>query len=233
VGSCSVFEAIKMTRNARDAGAGHVMLTPPFYYRLDEDSFYTFIAMVAEAVPDMAIMLYDQPWRGNLATSLTATLLQRVTDIPNVLSLKYGGPGIYVAMISTIPMFKDRFNFIDNSLGFTSSVGHIHGSASFISGPASWWPEFELEFFRLLEAGDFGGADRWHAKIGPYMWLHQSEGGPGWRELQDSAIIKAALDFVGLHGGPTRPPFRGVNNEERLVINAVLDDLGVRQAVPV
>ena len=64
------------------------------------------------------------------------------------------------------------------------------------------------------------------------MWLHQSEGGPGWRGLQDAAIIKAAQDFVGLHGGPSRPPFRGVNNEERLVINAVLDDLGVRQAVP-
>ena len=228
VGSCSVFEAIEMTRNAHEAGADHVMLTPPFYYRLDDDSFYTFISMVAEAVPDMAIMLYDQPWRGHLATSLTATLLQRVTDIPNVQSLKYGGPGIYVQMINTIPMFKDRFAFIDNSLGFTSSVGHIHGSASFISGPASWWPEFELAYWDLLEKGDYDEADRMHARLAPYMHFFMGEEfttGEPYPYYFGASLVKASLDYVGLKGGTVRPPFTALGDDDKKALFRILDDI--------
>ena len=228
VGSCSVFEAIEMTRNAHEAGAGHVMLTPPFYYRLDDDSFYTFISMVAEAVPGMAIMLYDQPWRGHLATSLTTTLLQRVADIPNVLSLKFGGPGIYVQMISTIPMLKDRYAFIDNSLGFTSSVGHMHGSASFISGPASWWPEFELEYWDLLEQGTYGEADRMHAKLAPYMHFFMGEEfttGEPYPYYFGASIVKGSLDYVGLKGGAVRPPFSALGDDDKKVLFRILDDI--------
>ena len=228
VASCNMFEAIEMTKNAREAGVGHVMLCPPWYYRLDEDSFFTFIRSVAEAVPEMAIMLYDQPWRGHLDTSLTATLLKRCAEIPNVVSLKYGGPATFVAMISAIPQFRERFAFIDNSLGFTSTVGHIHGNASFISGPASWWPEFELAYWDLLEQGAYGEADRMHARLAPYMHFFMGEeftSGEAYPYYFGASIIKGTLDYVGLKGGAVRPPFAPLGEADKKVLFRILDDI--------
>ena len=229
--SLNLDEVIALSQGAVDAGAEYVMISPPCYYPISQEGMYEWYRILTESI-DAGIMIYDQSWRQDIGTSLGVELIGQLAEFPGIVSLKYGAPNIIEPMVEALDRFADRFAFIDNSLGYTSTLAYMHGAAGFISGPSTWWPEFELEFFRLLEAGDFAGAERWHAKIGPYMWLHQSEGGPGWRGLQDAAIIKAAQDFVGLHGGPSRPPFRGVNNEERLVINAVLDDLGVRQAVP-
>ena len=50
-------------------------------------------------------------------------------------------------------------------------MAHMHGGTGFISGPASWWPEFELEFFDLMEKGEYAEAERWRARLAPYVEL--------------------------------------------------------------
>ena len=93
VASCNLTDAIEMVQNAADVGAGYVMLAPPYYYRLDHDAFVEWVRAIATAVPDIAIMLYDQPWRGEgSGTTIDYQLLEAVADFPSVVSLKYGGP---------------------------------------------------------------------------------------------------------------------------------------------
>ncbi len=229
--SLNLDDVIALSQGAIDAGAEYVMIAPPCYYPISQDSLYDWYRIITDSI-DAGVMIYDQSWRQELGTTLGVELIGRLAELPGIVSLKYGAPNIIEPMVEALERFADRFAFIDNSLGYTSTVAYMHGATGFISGPATWWPEFELEFFRLLEAGDFAGADRWHARIGPYMGLHQSEGGPGWQGLQDAAIIKAAQGYVGLHGGPSRPPFHGVTDEQREAIHQVLDQLGVRRAVP-
>ena len=45
----------------------------------------------------------------------------------------------------------------------------MHGATGWISGPSSWWPEFELGILDLLEDGKYKEADKEHARITPYM----------------------------------------------------------------
>ena len=228
VASTNLHEAIDLTRTAQDAGAQHVMLAPPFYYRLDDDSFLAWVTAVSEAVPDIALMLYDQPWRAGLATNLNLPLIERMADIPNVVSLKYGSPATFVAMITAIPNFKDRFAFIDNSLGFTSTVGHIHGGSGFIAGPAGWWPEFELEYWDLLEAGHYAEADRFHARLAPYMYYFMGEeftDGEDYPYHFGSSLIKASLEFVGLKGGVVRPPFQALGDAAKKELFRIMEDI--------
>ena len=113
-------------------------------------------------------------------------------------------------MPAVIDRFADRFAFIDNSLGFTSVVSHMHGATGHISGPVTWWPEFELRFFDLMEEGQYAEADRWHARLAPYMAWHHGEHWESQRYVFDAAVVKASLEYVGLHGGPVRPPFRAL-----------------------
>ena len=239
IASCNVFDAIEMAKNAFDAGAGHIMLCPPFYFRLDDESFFSWIKTVADAVPEVAIMLYDQPWRGHLSTNLTFPLLQRVSEeVPQVVSMKYGSPSTYMPMITAVPAYKDRFAFIDNSLGYTSTVGHIHGSTSFISGPASWWPEFELKYWDLLEAGEYAEADRWHARLAPYMNFFVGEeftpgeehgyyfaSGDPHAYYFGASIMKASLEFVGLTGGSPRPPFTALDEAVKKHLFRIMEEI--------
>ena len=43
----------------------------------------------------------------------------------------------------------------------------------------------------------------------------------------DAAMVKAAMDFVALYGGPVRPPPRNFTSEGREQLSATLDDLNV------
>ena len=104
-----------------------------------------------------ASWVYDQSWRVGLGTQLGMPLIERLAGLDNVVSLKYGSPNIMEDTVVALERFSDRFAFIDNSLAYTAGLSHMHGATDFISGPSTWWPEFELQFFRFLEEGEYPG----------------------------------------------------------------------------
>ena len=232
VQSLSLDEAVSGSQQLIDAGARYVMIPPPCYYPIDEDALFEWYRTLAESL-EAGIMIYDQSWRVGLGTKLTVPLIERLADLPNIVSLKYGGPGILEEMVGALDRFADRFAFVDNSLGYTAAIAHMHGATSFISGPATWWPEFELELFRLLEDGDYVAAERWHARMAPYLEIFQGDGGLGLHALNDAALVKASLEYVGLYGGPLRPPFRAAAAAEKSDVYALLDRIGAKKPIAV
>lgn len=228
VASCDIREAIARAEDARRAGATCVMCPPPYYYRLSKDAFVDWYRRLTEAV-DIGIMVYDQSWRSELGTSISLPVMERLTAIPNVISLKYGSPNLFMDMIDALERYAERFAFIDNSLAYTATVSHMHGGTGFISGPSTWWPDFELHYFDLLEAGDYAEADRWHARIAPYMQYHRDEEFGGSSHYFPAALIKACLEYVGLYGGPVRPPFQALTSAQKDEVFGVLESMGVKK----
>jgi dihydrodipicolinate synthase/N-acetylneuraminate lyase len=228
VGTCNFKEAIELAENAQQAGAKCVMVPPPFYYTLSEDDFYEWYRLLAENL-EVGIMVYDQNWRSELGTGIVLPVMERLTKLPSLISMKYGSPSQYMDMVVALDRYSERFAFIDNSLGFTSTVGHMHGAAGFISGPASWWPEFELRYWDLLEAGEYQEADKWHLKLAPYMRFFTGDEFGGEYHFFHAATVKASLEYVGLYGGPVRPPFRELTSDQKEQVFAVLDQIGAEK----
>ncbi len=232
IASCDFREAVALAEDARRAGATCVMCPPPYYYRLGTDAFFEWYRMLSEAV-DVGIMVYDQSWRTELGTTIGLGVMERLTRLPNVVALKYGGPNLFMDMIEALDHYADRFAFIDNSLGYTATIGHMHGGVGFISGPSTWWPEFELHLWDLMEAGKYREADHWHARIAPYMQYHRDEEFGGTSYYFAAALIKACLEYVGLYGGPVRPPFSELTRAQKEQVLGVLDQMGVRKGAVV
>ena len=232
VAGVNLDEVIARVENARRAGARYAMVPPPFYYGIDQDGVYDWYRILCESV-DIGIMIYDQSWRVGLGTTLVPPLIERLAGLENVVSLKYGSPNLLQEMPTVIGRFSDRFAFIDNSLGYTAVVSHMHGATGFISGPVTWWPEFELSFYDLMEQGRYAEADRWHARLAPYMAMHHGEFWRAPRYLHHAAIVKASLEYTGLHGGPLRPPFRAMNAQEKEELYAIMDGIGAKRPVSV
>ena len=230
VAGIDVRQVIALAENARKAGAKYVMIAPPFYDSIDQDGIYEWYRIIDESV-DMGIMIYDQSWREDLGTTLGLDLIERLAGLKNIVSLKYGSPNIFSDTVVALERFSDRFAFIDNSLGYTAVVSHMHGGAGFISAPSTWWPRFELDFYDLMEEGRYPEADRHHARMARYMDWFSGEGFGTSRFFSQAALVKASLEYVGLYGGPLRPPFRALSPTEKDELYATMDKMGVKQEV--
>ena len=222
-------DVINLINQSKEAGADYVMVPPPFYEVLDEEALCEWYRIIAEST-DLGLVVYDQSWRIGLGTNLTLPVIEKLSNIDRVVSLKYGSQNIFNDTIAALEEFSSRFAFIDNSLGYLASVSHMHGATGWISGPSSWWPEFELQILDFLELGKYQEADKQHTRIAPYMTKFHGEFWKASTYWNPAAIIKASLEYVGLTGGKIRPPFRELNAEEKYELFSILQDIGVKKS---
>ena len=227
--SCNYREAIGLANNAAEAGARCVMIPPPFYHAISQADIYRWYKVIAEEIK-IGIMIYSQWWR-NLGTFISVPLMGKLAEIENIVSMKYGGE--MKDYVKALDLYSKRFAFIDNSTAYTTAVAHMHGAAGYITCPAAFWPEFEAKYWSLLDQGKYQEADKWHARQGPLWEFWRSSGGDieggefGGTAFFDTSIQKAALEYVGLYGGPVRLPFIELTKEQKNKLFGILEAMGV------
>src|ERR1041384_1452740 len=86
-GSNSTASAIEYSKNARDAGADAVLQVAPWYNKPTQEGLYAHFRAIAEAIPDLPIMLYNVP--GRTSSNIAAqTTLRLARDCENVVAVK-------------------------------------------------------------------------------------------------------------------------------------------------
>ncbi len=222
--------AALLAENARAAGAIATMCPPPFYYPLNEDAIVDWYTRLARTV-DIGIMVYDQAWRGQFVNScITTHCMSRLVEIRNVVSMKHSGLVRLIDEYTILDRYHDRIAYIDSSAGYAATTAHMHGAAGFISGIAPWWPEYELEYWDLLQAGKYLEAERHHGRLFPFVERFHHGSDPGSNEAFSAiTVMKTALEYVGLTGGTVRPPFKNLSAEEHDEVFRLLRAAGVPQ----
>jgi len=224
VASCNYREAIKLALNAAEAGAKYVMIPPPYYYAIGQEDIYRWYKLIAEETK-IGIMAYNQPWRGAyMGTDISAPLMGKLATIESMVAFKWNAKTLS-DYITTLSLYSKRFSFIDNTGRYSTAVAHMHGGAGYITQAGAFWPEFELKYWSLLEQRKYEEALKWNAKLSPYFEFLTGDGAEG--AFGDSSGVKAGLDYVGLHGGPVRPPFIGLTKEQKKKLFGVLEGIGV------
>lgn len=85
--SLNTRDTIMKTRYARDVGADGVMNGAPMWCAPSEDTIVRYYQDLAEACPDMAIVVYDNPQAFKF--NLTPPLWARLAEIPQVVATKF------------------------------------------------------------------------------------------------------------------------------------------------
>src|ERR1041384_2187966 len=86
-GSNSTASAIDNSKRARDAGADAVLQVAPWYNKPTQEGLYAHFRAIAEAIPDLPIMLYNVP--GRTSSNIAAqTTLRLARDCENVVAVK-------------------------------------------------------------------------------------------------------------------------------------------------
>jgi 4-hydroxy-tetrahydrodipicolinate synthase len=206
--------AIAFAADAAEAGAGALMLLPPLGYRGDEREVVAYYRSVAEAA-GLPLMAYNNPEASGV--DLPPELLARLyAEIDAVVAIKEcsGDARRIAALLGAAPGLEVLVGGDDWALeGFSA------GATGWVSGVADVAPAECVALYDACRGGDLETAREIYQRLLPLSRFDMTP-----KLVQ---YFKAAMDEVGLAGGPVRPPRLELTEPERA---ALLDSLAVLRA---
>jgi 1-pyrroline-4-hydroxy-2-carboxylate deaminase len=208
---------IGFAADAAEAGASALMMLPPLGYRGDAREIAAFYRAVAEA-SGLPLMAYNNPAASgtDMAPALIAELGR---EIENLVAVKEcsGDVRRIPAIIEAAPDLEVLVGGDDWAL-----EGFCAGATGWVTGVADVAPAECVELWERCRAGDLEPARAIYRRLLPLARFDMTP-----KLVQ---YFKAAMDEVGLTGGPVRPPRLELTAPERDELAAALRALRERAA---
>jgi len=219
VGASGTKETVELARHAEDVGADGVIVVPPFYWKVGEETLFKHFATVADSV-DTPILIYNFPMVTGI--DLSPGLVARVaTECPNVAGLK-DTVAEYSHLVNVLQEVKPVSPDFSVLVGFEDLIlpGLLAGADGAISGLANIAPKLFVGLIRAFEQGDLQKAADLHRRVLSLMALGAYSDPP-------IGAIKLAMNKLGVPISPTvRGPALPAPVEAHEKIEGVLRDMG-------
>ncbi|HEY9908376.1 MAG TPA: 4-hydroxy-tetrahydrodipicolinate synthase, partial [Thermosynechococcaceae cyanobacterium] len=214
-GSNSTQEAIAATKKAARLGLDGSLQVVPYYNKPPQEGLYQHFRAIAEAVPEMPLMLYNVP--GRTGQNLQPETVSRLAEVPNIVAIKEASGSLdQVSQIrrSTPPEFVIYSG--DDSLtlpmlsvgavGVVSVASHLVGSQL-------------QQMIQAFTAGQVQSATQIHLQLFPLFKALFRTANP--------IPVKAALRLQGWQVGSTRLPLSDSDPELDHDLKTVLAELAL------
>jgi 4-hydroxy-2-oxoglutarate aldolase len=205
---------VRRCHEAQTVGADAVLVVAPHYYAgaMTVAALRAHYTRVADESP-VPVLLYNIP--KYMHFRLEPDLVAELARHPNVAGIKdsSGDPDLLKAYLASQ---SESFTVL------TGNGGQLHpaltaGARGGILAVALFAAEQSVAIFRAHATGDHATADRLQAALKPLAATIVGElGVPG---------VKAAMDAVGLHGGPVRGPLLDLDAAGRARVSALVSGL--------
>lgn len=224
IGGCNAFTAAEVIANAEiaaNSGFDGILVTPPPYTVPSEEEIFEFYRTVSAGV-SLPICVYNWPPGTNV--DMSCDLLERLAGLERVVAIK-NSTGNLDRFIRSFFALKDRvriFGFGMDELGAT--LVQVHGGDGTIGAGAVLGRD-QPDFYNHLWRGELAEALLCGARDRKLMrdWFTESLVG---RFGSAQAILKEALNALGLPGGYPRPPILELGAAGRKQVHQTLRELG-------
>ena len=207
----AIVDALK---NDDFTGVDAVLSVVPYYNKPSQEGIYQHYRAIAQARPDMPIVLYNVP--GRTGVNMTAeTTLRIARDFPNVIAVKEASGNI-TQMDDIIKNKPDTFDVISGDDGITFPLITL-GAVGVISVIGNAFPREFSRMVRLALQGDYANALTIHHKFAELFKLLFVDGNP--------AGVKAMLNAMGMVENKLRLPLVPTRITTYEKIRAVLQSL--------
>lgn len=216
-GSSSTLEVIELNRYAKDIGADAVMVTAPYFAEVTTEGVVEHFERIGDAC-DIPMFLYNAPARAGF--NLTPQLLPRLAEVKSIVGVKQATRNV-TELEETMTAVADRMVVIGGAEAMIwpcLALG-MHGNTS---TAASFMPDPMVKIYEAARAADF--------RTGLKLYNDQADLRALAKSLGHAAVVKVGMDYVGLAGGPVRPPLRTPDAAQRTRIEKALQDFGVRRS---
>ncbi|MEE3719078.1 4-hydroxy-tetrahydrodipicolinate synthase [Tumidithrix elongata RA019] len=214
-GSNSTSEAIAATQKAAHLGLDGTLQVTPYYNKPPQAGLYQHFAAIAQAAPDIPMILYNIP--GRTGCKLEPETVAQLAEIPSIIGIKEAtGDLDQASQIRAITPTSFDIYSGDDSLtlplmaigakGVISVASHLVGNEmqsmiqAFITGNVQRATEIHIQLLPLFKA----------------LFL-----------TTNPILVKAALHMVGLDTGVLRLPLVKCSPELESKLRVVMNRLGI------
>jgi len=209
-GGESTRETIALTRAAAAAGADAVLVRPPSYFSAAASpaTLVTHFRAVADASP-VPVLIYNIPKYTHI--SLAPGLLQQLAGHERIIGVKdsSGDAKNVAAYREAVP----QWTIVVGGASLLLTALEL-GCQGGIVGVACFHPGLCVQLLREFEQGHRDAAGALQERITPLDKEIIAKLGP--------AGVKAAMDAVGLYGGPVRAPLAPLSDNDRERVSALV-----------
>ena len=216
IGSNNTATAIANAKARKDLGIDAALAVGPYYNKPTQEGFLAHFTAIAEAVPDLPIMLYNVP--GRTASNVTAaTTLRLAREVENIVAIKEASGNLSQVM----EILRDRpedFRVFsgDDAITFAMIALGADGLVSVASNEA---PSLMSQMVVFALANDWTKARELHYKLLKLMEINFIETSPG--------PVKAALAMMGKMEERLRLPLVPITEDSKQKVRDVIVELGL------
>ena len=209
-GGESTRQTIRLSQAAAAAGADAVLVRPPGYFWTGATpaSLVTHFRAIADTSP-VPVLIYNIPKYTHL--SLAPALLQQLAGHERIVGVKDSSGDL-----KSLAAFREAVPAWTVLAGSASLLfaGLELGCQGGVVGVACYAPRLCVSLVREFEQGNRTAAGRIQERVTPLDKEIVGKHGP--------AGVKAAMDAVGLYGGPVRPPLAPLSAADRERVSALV-----------
>jgi 4-hydroxy-tetrahydrodipicolinate synthase len=216
-GANSTAEAIDHAKFAKRVGADCQLQVVPYYNKPTQEGIYRHFKAIAEAVPDLPIILYNVP--GRTVADVQHDTVLRLAQVPGIVGIKEATGNIERAqwLVRDVPKGFAVYSGDDP----TAVALMLCGGQGNVSVTANIAPKAMSQLCKAAIAGDTKTAMEIQRKLMP---VHK------WLFVEANPIpLKWAMARMGLCGGALRLPMTPLADQHHAGVEAALRSAGLLQ----
>ncbi|HVF21554.1 MAG TPA: 5-dehydro-4-deoxyglucarate dehydratase [Pyrinomonadaceae bacterium] len=201
---------VEMAQAAEKAGADGILVFPPYYPQADDDGLFEYYRSIGKSTR-LGMIVYSRDW-----ARFDPQMVERLTGISNLVAWQ-DGQGDIRELQSIMYRVGERLHWIGGAGDDLIGAYYSTGIRTFSSSIATVAPSLSLKLHELAAADDIEAlAEVLATCVIPLFALRSRRRG------YEVSAMKALMDFVGLNGGPVRPPLVNVTPQEMDELRAIL-----------
>jgi len=185
-GSNATHEAVEIAKHAQKCGVDALFSVAPYYNKPSQEGLYQHYKTIANAIPDLGLMLYNVPGRTGVDIQAD-TVIRLFDDCPNIYGIKEATGSLErtIELVSRRPELKVLSG--DDAIDFAILAC---GGAGITSVTANLLPNLKSRLVDEALAGNFAIARKINEELFPINKILFCESNP--------IPIKAAMYIAGL-----------------------------------
>src|SRR3989475_3952654 len=209
----SIENVVRLSSDAKKAGADGVIATPPYYFTTTHEGHYHHFKTISETV-DLPLLIYNIPeWTHSFVTPET---VQRLADEKLVVGMKYTEYN-FLNLIRFLKATRDKISIFAGSDAMAYSNLEFGGAGAII-GSANVAPKIASKIFDDYKKADLRGAREYQERLLPVITAL----GVG----KYPAELKEAMNLIGVPVGPLKEPLQALSVAEKRIVAGLLKSGG-------
>lgn len=195
IGGISTKKCCRLAKMAQANGAYGISVLQPMFLKPNETELYQHFKTIAECVPDLPVLLYNNPGRVNY--TMSGNLVEKLAhEIPNIVGMK-DTSGDITQTSEFIRRTRDVNFKVFGGKDTLLFASLCHGAVGGVCTAANFMPELITDVYNKYVAGDFQGSLEAQFKLNPV------------RLAMDAASFPvAAKDMATLRGRDVGVPYK-------------------------